>query len=554
MRPVRGSRCLAAITVAAALSASGAGPALGAPGDRDPGFSHDGLLSEARLGPAYSVAVQPDGAIVTAGLESARASQAPTVVARFGAGGGLDAGFGEAGITTLDELSAAGSLGLAIQPDGRILVGGTRRVGASGGEYAVARLLSDGRLDPSFGGGDGVATVAFDAGFDALYALALQADGRIVVAGTALAAGGEVGVGVARLEPGGAADSSFSADGRTVIAPPDSFIRTVGGVAVQPDGAILVSAGGIMSFLSGFGDLTLARLEPDGDPDPGFGSAGVVAVDFGRGEAATDLVLRPDGRIAVPGTLCTGGTHGVCVPIAAQFGSTGGLDPSFGDGGRLTPDALAATANAAALDPAGKLLFAGAAERGAPTRSDFALLRLRPEGSGDPGFSRDGLVHTDFGFGDDDAAGLAVDAAGRVVLAGASGGHLALARYLFAAGPADADADGLADSKDRCPQRYATPEHGCPRMPRKITIGVSRHRPSGEIKNEVGACIAKQKVKLKRVRRGPDKVVDRLRTNERGAWRSHERFHGVRLYARTPRSLEPAAGRCVAARSHSAAA
>jgi hypothetical protein len=126
---------------------------------------------------------------------------------------------------------------------------------------------------------------------------------------------------------------------------------------------------------------------------------------------------------------------------------------------------------------------------------------------------------------------------------------------LAAAAPAgaaggDTDGDGVPDARDRCPEVPARTEGGCPRIFRRLAISVADGTVSGRIERSVAPCMARERVKLFRVRRGPDPQVERLVSDAQGAWASGRRFpEGAVIYARVPRHTEPEAGRCIATRS-----
>src|SRR4051794_23755500 len=188
--------------------ASGAtfdGPASGvfrtppAPGDLDVSFSGDGKQTTDFGGSdaATSVAVQTDGKIVVAG-----SSGGNFALARYGADGTLDASFSGDGLVTTDLGGTDAGQDVAIQADGKIVV-----AGSSGGSFAVARYTAAGGLDTSFSG-DGLQTTDFGAAAGGT-AVAIQADGRIVVGGSS---GGDFAL--ARYDAQGGLDSSFSGDGK----------------------------------------------------------------------------------------------------------------------------------------------------------------------------------------------------------------------------------------------------------------------------------------------------------------------------------------------------
>ena len=187
--------------LAAAVIAAGGMPALAsaAPGDLDVSFSGDGKQTTDFGGAdvASAVAVQADGKLVVAGT-----SDGNFALARYGVDGALDPSFSGDGLVTTDLGGTDDGQGVAIQADGKIVV-----VGSSDGNFALARYTAGGGLDPSFSG-DGLQTTDFGAA-DGATAVAIQGDGRIVVGGSS---GGDFAL--ARYDAAGELDPSFSGDGK----------------------------------------------------------------------------------------------------------------------------------------------------------------------------------------------------------------------------------------------------------------------------------------------------------------------------------------------------
>jgi uncharacterized delta-60 repeat protein len=282
------------------------------------------------------------------------------------------------------------------------------------------------RCTPSFGTGGVVA--ANPPNHDGAYAVAIQADGKLVTAGAGA---------VARFNPDGSPDPTFNVTGS----------RTLAGFAldlvVQADGKILVAGmGGPVSNK----DFYLERLLSDGTPDPTFSGDGVVLTGFKKGGGAhdevRDIALQPDGKIVAVGMINGRGQWGV-----ARFHSNGSLDTSFTGDGWLT-DAFDKQirdewANAVAVQPDGKIVVGGSAYRAA-THMDWVVVRYTASGALDSTFGTGGKAWVDFGpeagvawtpetrYGD-----LALAPDGRIVLAGeSSGDRLGIAR-LTAAGALD---------------------------------------------------------------------------------------------------------------------
>ncbi|MBL8436329.1 MAG: DUF4347 domain-containing protein, partial [Zoogloea sp.] len=314
---------------------------------------------------AHGLALQADGKIIVVG-ETAT-NDKDFAVLRYNADGSLDTSFGGGdGIVTTD--FAGGSLDVAyrvvVQADGRIVVGGASGSGTT--DFAVARYLADGTLDTSFSG-DGKQTVDFAGSVDEGFGLALDAAGRILQAGSAVV-GSQQDFGVVRYNTDGSLDTSFSGDGKLTTAIGTSW-DIAHQVAVQAGGKIVV--GGYSGASNN--DLSLIRLNDDGTPDGGFGTAGVVTTNLGGNESLWDLALQPDGRIVVVGG---GGDNHLLV---ARYLADGSADTSFsGDGNLVLSRSSFEILYAVDIAPDGRIVAAG---YGSNATEDLAVLRLSADGA-----------------------------------------------------------------------------------------------------------------------------------------------------------------------------
>jgi uncharacterized delta-60 repeat protein len=339
--------------------------------------------------------------------------------------GDLDTTFGVGGRATVDFGGNEIATSMALQPDGKILLGGdTDRAGSV--DQVVVRLLDpQGTLDPSYGQGTGGSRLNFG-GTDHTGGIALQPDGRILVAGQAATGVGmnEADVTVSRLlNPEGTLDLSFGGGAGFREFNLSGDDRTAG-VALQPDGRIdTVSSGaGAMSTTQMF----VAGRLANGDPDAGFGlGAGSSRLDFltppplSLDDSAAGIALQPDGRIVVVGSHFVTGTPRQAV-IARLAVPGGTLDPSFGGGtGRVFLSGGSATSGAAvAVQPDGMIVVAG--RRNVGSGSEAVVFRVTPSGDPDPTFSDDGTAT--FGVGGQDRAdALVLQPNGKIVLAGRTG-------------------------------------------------------------------------------------------------------------------------------------
>ena len=417
---------LAAVLPVIAVSMAGAGA-----GDFDPAFGSGGTVVSDFGGDetAHGVAVQPDGRIVVAGTGCA----GDFLVARYDSDGSPDVSFGSGGRTCVD-VGGGGSADqgeeVLLVGDGRLLVAGT-----SEGQFAIVRLDAGGDLDQTFGIG-GKVTYAFD-GTTQLRDAALAPDGGVVMVGETatpgcpfapISAGQTVAVAVARTTADGTPEAGFGIGGRVVVADESSVQRGLA-VAVQPDGAVVV--GGRVSSCSRVAiDPLVFRLTAGGTPDAGFNAATSV---FESGpDSAADVAVQPDGRIVVAIDTFVGPAtspfHDEAFTVA-RYNPDGGADATF-DGDGLATALFAgtnATPTAIALD--GDDVVVGGSLDG-----DFALARFNGDGSLDTAFDGDGTVVTDVG-GADGIAALAVQTDGKVVAAGQTDADVALARYGTATPP-----------------------------------------------------------------------------------------------------------------------
>jgi uncharacterized delta-60 repeat protein len=264
------------------------------------------------------------------------------------------------------------------------------------------------------------------------HALVLQPDGKIVVAGTATPAT-DWDFGLARYNPNGTLDATFGAGGRvTTDISGHLSADLVWAVALQPDGKLVVA--GSTTGPSGEA-FALARYMPSGGLDGSFGSSGRVTTSFGGDQDwAQAVAVQPDGKIVAAGKTgnqCCLGTFNFAL---ARFNAGGTLDSAFGTGGKVTTDFAGGTDNAHALviQADGKLLAGGERLPGGNVSGasfDFALARYQPGGTLDPTFGSGGLVTTDFPGHNDHVYALALQQDGKVVAAGDSSPDFALARY-----------------------------------------------------------------------------------------------------------------------------
>jgi uncharacterized delta-60 repeat protein len=334
-----------------------------ADGSLDGSFGSGGQLTSFPGRDAASVAIQTDGRIIVAGGFSASVGASERfALARYNTDGTPDRSFGIAGQVTTEFLQpyAAGK-SLALQTDGRIIVTGYTSDSSNTFRFALARYDGDGSLDASFGS-DGLVTTSFPGSTSAVAnSVAGQADGDIVVGGVTESSGSSPGqFAVARYTSDGRLDDSFGIGGLVTTDFPDS-VSGIDRVAVQADGRI-VTAGTLDTPDLTSSRFALARYDSDGTLDRSFGTDGVVTTSFPGFLVAdpTGLAVQANGRIVVSGT--TDDNTSPFLFALARYNSDGNLDSSFGTGGRVTtsfPGFYSAFSGGVALQADGKILVAG---------------------------------------------------------------------------------------------------------------------------------------------------------------------------------------------------
>lgn len=276
-------------------------------------------------------------------------------------------------------------------------------------------------------GAPGTALIPLSSGTDLANAVALQDDGKIVVAGYSDdgSGTGNLEFSVARLLANGAPDPAFHGTG-TLIIPRGSGLDVVNAVKIQADGKIVLA--GANDTGSG-STTTVVRLTVDGQLDTSFGGTGKVQLQASAGSvlAMSSLAILPDGRMVLAGSAWNGTDEDFAV---VRLNTDGSLDTSLGGTGQvmLSVGSSDDRALAVAVQPDGKILAAGYAY--GDTGQDSALVRLHSDGSLDTGFNGTGKLVVPVSSRSDVAQGIALLPDGRIVLGGSSDGDFSLVRVL----------------------------------------------------------------------------------------------------------------------------
>ena len=353
--------------------------------------------------------------IIGAGLFAATASASDTSPRSAIAsviGGPLDIGFGTGGKLTTNVSGNDDGNSVAIQADGKIVVAGTSFVNGSQ-DFSVARYNTNGTLDTTFDT-DGKLTTDFG-GSDQGTSVAIS-NGKIVVAGVSYvnqASGYDFAL--ARYNSDGTLDTTFDTDGKLTTAIGTTDVAT--SVAIF-DGKIVVAG---YSNMNNNYEFALARYNSDGTLDTTFDADGKLTTDIRQNDFGYSMAIQTDGKIVVAGY--SGNNNDFSL---ARYTTNGTLDTTFDTDGTLTTDMGGVDyGNSVAIQTDGKIVVAGVT-----SYNDVALARYTTNGTLDTTFDTDGKLTTDFG-GADYGNSVAIQTDGRILVAGSgsSGNDFTLARY-----------------------------------------------------------------------------------------------------------------------------
>jgi uncharacterized delta-60 repeat protein len=331
-------------------------------GTLDTTFSSDGMVFKT-VGPHDSqvnaVAIQKDGKILVAGYTILNKKKA-FLLLRFKPNGSPDRGFGRNGLVKTEFITESVANAIAIQEDGKIILAG----GAPG--FVLVRYNQDGSVDSTFGSNGSVINRG---GLWSAYAVAIQPDGKLIAGG----------------------------------------------------GLIVPNSGGALAF-------ALTRYNSNGNLDNSFGDTGIVVTRLDTNnfyDRADDeckvLLIQPDGKIIAAGYTGNGSPFSYAFGLV-RYKEDGIIDSSFGNAGKVITQAYFRTlGSSAALQPNGKIIIAGWNSPGLGD-NNFALARYKKNGSRDSSFAQNGIDTIDFYHYSDQAATVAIQANGKIIVVGSSGG------------------------------------------------------------------------------------------------------------------------------------
>ena len=354
-------------------------------GSLDLTFGTNGVVSTAigLYSGGLSSALQSDGKIIVAGSStSTSALSGEFGLVRYNNDGTLDASFGSGGKVIINFGSGvdAGN-SVAIQSDGKIVMAGQSYNGTNI-DFALLRCNTDGTLDNTFGT-NGKLTTNFGSSNDIANSVVIQLDGKIIAAGYTNS-GAYDDFAIVRYNSDGTLDASFGVAGK-VTTDYQGFSERAFSVVLQGDGKIVVGG------FSGMSDFFLTRYNTDGTLDSGFGTGGKVSTDFGNGDNGNSLAIQSDGKIILAGVANNGNYN---IFGIARYNSDGSLDNTFGSGGKTTTDfGKYCEGKSVAIQSDSKIIVGGLAQD-ANSQPNFALARYNANGSLDLSFGSGGKVTT----------------------------------------------------------------------------------------------------------------------------------------------------------------
>lgn len=392
-----------------------------ASGSLDKGFNGDGLVTTVFANntvhaKAFDVTTLSDGTLIAVG-----SANFDFALAKYTKDGALDSNFGTNGKVTTD-LGNTGqasdeAYSIAIQSDGKIVVAGGTTTDGGDYQFALVRYNSDGSLDTTFST-DGKVITDLGSAFDSATAVAIQSDGKIIAAGSENLGDNNDVLAVLRYNTDGSLDTTFDTDG-IITTTLGGFYVFGNSVVLQPDGKILV---GGESESNGVRDLFMARYNSDGALDTSFDGDGIVTTDYkSQEDRGGYLALLPNNKILTAGYYIGNNGSGNGYFTLTRYNSDGSLDTSFGTNGKtnmMVGDAYTMVEDIA-LQFNGKIVLAGYRSDPSNMKLNFAVACFRSDGSPDTSFGTNGQLATDFGDYEDDVANaVTIQPNGAIVVAG----------------------------------------------------------------------------------------------------------------------------------------
>lgn len=373
-----------------------------------------------------AVVVQVDGKIIVAGYSSNQGLNYDFALTRYNTDGTLDSTFGNAGkVTTAIGTLADYGKSVVLQKDGKIIVAGYSSAGLNA-DFALVRYAANGQLDLSFGK-EGKVITAVGNSNDYAKSIALQADGKIVVAGGSYN-GLNYDFALVRYNENGLLDNTFGLNGKVTTDIGNSNDNGES-VAIDADGKIVLTG---YSCMDADKNIALARYNADGSPDISFNEDGKLTTDIeGAYNAGNSVALQSDGKILVAGYSFGFYNNGFAL---LRYNANGELDHTFGESGITTTRVgnENAIGKSVAVLADGKILVSGYTHNDADY--DFALVKYNSNGTLDSTFNGNGTATTAIKNFNDYGNSMAIQADGKIIISGNSfdgvSENFSLARYI----------------------------------------------------------------------------------------------------------------------------
>ena len=398
-----------------------------AAGDLDTTFNGTGkvvMSFSADIDAIDALALQTDGKIIAAGRQLVLSPQSGSfVIVRFNPNGSVDTSFGLNGVVRSDfGYQFASPYAIALQPDGKFIVAGsgTRFLGAFDSQAIIARYLADGTLDKTF---------HHDGFIEEFYGLSgtvrsvvIQPDGKIVVAGTS--AGDTFAI---RYNSDGTRDRRFGHGGKAILpfSADGDGARTV---KLRPDAKLVI----LGAYAAPLDAVFMLRVQAHGKIDTSFDADGKQTISFGSGRNfAFDCEIQPDGKLVIGGHYGKGESSPLAMTIA-RLNQNGSFDDTFDGDGKVVidPAGLQEALFDIAIQADGKIVMGGSVRAGQGFNDNFLLRRRNPDGSPDLSFGQAGRVQTNMTASSNQIRALLIQPDGKIVAGGSAANDFALARYL----------------------------------------------------------------------------------------------------------------------------
>lgn len=399
----------------------------GQAGELDLAFNGDGIFTQDFNGDGFAqtAALQPDGKILIGGRLDG--SDDDLLLMRLDTYGNPDLTFGSQGYTIVDYLGDDEQIqSIAVTPSGQIItLSECDSANVTGALFT--RFFSNGQIDQSYGDqGHKFVNTPTGSNSNTWNDMALLQDGSVLATGRVNATGGYTG-GILKMNSSGQVDQSFGTNGLLQLSNNGSNVN-LKDLEALPNGDFFVLGS---TTLQGNRAIYLAKLDASGNMVSTFGGNGYLVLGLSGAPFPKHLLIKPDGKIFITAQAYINGWSQI---VNIQLLNTGQLDQSFGTNGRTDTQILFGhtNANASALLPDGKFLLTGSSD--GPWNEDFALARLKSDGSLDKSFHFDGYVTKNVGGGNDYVADAVLQLDGRMVLVGNSANQsdniISAARFL----------------------------------------------------------------------------------------------------------------------------